>query len=239
MGKNSSRKIVEKIRSDYNSIAKEWDLSRNRASKLKINLVADIESKNKVLDIGCGNALMLPFVLEKDAFYFGLDISEELIEISEKKYKKEIEDRKAKFITGQATKLLFQDKEFDFVISFAVLHHLPSEEFRKKFFEEIMRVSKPNAKVKITVWNLYNQWTNSRFEIAKQLAGKQSGNAVIPWKATQGKTINRFVRQFSKEELFSFAENAGFKNIEIDFFNRAGGKIENGEELVLEMERAG
>ena len=236
MNKNNSQKIIEKTRDDYDSIAEEWDLSRNRASQLKINLIENIEPKSGVLDIGCGNALMFPFVLEKNAFYCGLDISKKLVEISKEKYKKEIEERRAKFIVGGATELPFENEEFDFLISFAVLHHIPSKELRKNFFKEIMRISKPKAKVKITVWNLYNEWANSRFDISNQLAGKQSGDVIIPWKATRGKVINRFVHQFSKEELLFLAEDTGFKNIKIDFFNRAGERIKNGEEMVLEME---
>ena len=45
------------------------------------------------------------------------------------------------------------------------------------------------------------------------------------------------MHQFSREELLLLAKNAGFKNIKIDFFNRAGELTENGEEMVLEMER--
>ena len=235
MNKSNSQKIIEKTGDDYDMIAKEWDLSRNRASKLKTALISNIKPETKVLDIGCGNALTLPFILKKDAFYFGLDISEKLIEIARKKYAKEINEKKAKFVVGQATELPFQDDEFDFVISFAVLHHIPSEKFRKKFFEEIKRVSKPNAKVKIIVWNLLSDWANKRFDIENKLKGENSGDAIIPWKATQGKIINRYTHQFSKEELLSLAKDTGFKNIKIDFFNRAGEKKENGEELVLEM----
>ncbi len=238
MNKNNPQKIIEKIRDDYNLIAKEWDLSRNRASQLKVNLIKSVEPKSKVLDIGCGNALISPFVLKKSAFYYGLDISEKLIEISREKYKKEIEEEKVKFFVGQATELPFGDEEFDFVISFAVLHHIPSKEIRKKFFKEIMRISKPNAKIKIIVWNLLNEWTNKRFDIENKFKGKNSGDIFIPWKATQGKIINRYVHQFSEEELFSLAKNTGFENIKINLFNRAGKKTENGEEMVLEMEYA-
>ena len=237
MNKNNPQKIIEKTRDDYDLIAKEWDLSRNRASQLKINLVENIKAKSKVLDIGCGNALMLPFVLKKGAFYCGLDISKKLIGISKEKYKKETKEVKAKFIVGRAMELPFQDEEFDFVISFAVLHHIPSKEFRKKFFKEIIRISKPNTKVKITVWNLLNEWTNKRFDIENKLKGKNSGDVLIPWKATQGKTIDRYLHQFSGEELFSLAKDAGFKNIKINLFSRAGKRTENGEEMVLEAEK--
>ncbi|MCK4524907.1 MAG: class I SAM-dependent methyltransferase [Candidatus Andersenbacteria bacterium] len=237
MQKNKPQKIIEKIRDDYDLIATEWDLSRNRASKLKIDLISEIETKNKVLDIGCGNGLMAPFILEKGAFYFGLDISGNLIKIARKKYAKEIKNGQTNFFAGQATDLPFENKEFDFIISFAALHHIPSEELRKKFFEEIKRISKPSAKVKITVWNLLSDWANDRFNIASQLAGKQSGDVVVPWKATKGKIVDRYMHQFSREELLLLAKNAGFKNIKIDFFNRAGELTENGEEMVLEMEK--
>jgi len=236
MNKNNPQKIIEKVKDSYNLIAREWDISRNKASQLKINLAKGVESKSKVLDIGCGNALMLPFILKKNAFYFGLDISEKLIKIAKKKYTQEIKKEKAKLIIGQATELPFQDKEFDFVISFATLHHIPSKELQEKFFREIKRVSKSNAKIKIIVWNLYNGWTNKKFDIENKLKGKKSGEVFIPWKATQGEIINRFIYQFSKEELLVLAKNAGFKNIKINLFNRAGEKIENGEEMVLEME---
>lgn len=237
MNKVASQKIMEKIRDDYDLIAKEWDLSRNRASKLKTNLISEIKEGDKVLDVGCGNALMLPFILDKGAYYAGIDISEKLIKIASEKYTEEIKQGKAELVIGRADNLPFKDNEFDFVISFAVFHHIPSEELQEKFFQEIKRVSKPNAKIKIIVWNLLSDWANKRFNIEGQLAGKKSGDVIIPWKATQGKIVNRFVHQFSKEELLSFTKDTGFKNIKIDFFTRAGEQKENGEEIVLEMDK--
>jgi len=237
MNKNNPQKTIKKVKDDYDLIAKEWNLSRNRVSGLKKSLMADIKDGDKVLDLGCGNALMLSSVLENGAIYVGLDLSEKMIEIAKEKYKKEIESNQASFFVGQATELLFQDEEFDFVMSFAVLHHIPSKELREKYFQEIKRVSAPNAKVKISVWNLLSEWPNNRFNIVNQLAGKKSGETIVPWKATSGKIIERYIYQFSKEELFSLAESAGFKNIKIDYFSRAGERIENGEEMVLEMEK--
>ena len=237
MNKVASQKIMEKIRDDYDLIAKEWDLSRNRASKLKTNLISEIKEGDKVLDVGCGNALMLPFILDKGAYYAGIDISEKLIKIASEKYTEEIKQGKAELVIGRADNLPFKDNEYDFVISFAVFHHIPSEELQEKFFQEIKRVSKPNAKIKIIVWNLLSDWANKRFNIEGQLAGKKSGDVIIPWKATQGKIVNRFVHQFSKEELLSFTKDTGFKNIKIDFFTRAGEQKENGEEIVLEMDK--
>jgi len=235
MNKNNSQKIIEKVKNDYDLIAKEWDLSRNKVSELKKSLMIDIKNGDKVLDLGCGNAFMLPFILENSAIYVGFDLSEKMIEIAKEKYKKEIESSQASFFVGQATELPFQNEEFDFVMSFAVLHHIPSKELREKYFQEIKRILVPNAKVKISVWNLLSEWPNNRFHIEDQLAGKKSGETIIPWKATSGKIVERYIYQFSKEELFSLAEGAGFKNMEIDYFSRAGERKKNAEEMVLEM----
>ncbi|MDD3190594.1 MAG: class I SAM-dependent methyltransferase [Candidatus Pacebacteria bacterium] len=229
------QKMTEKVRSDYNLIAREWDLSRSRPSQLKLDLVNEVEEGTELLDIGCGNGVMFPYVNEKGAYYFGLDIAENLIEIATERYTDKIGEGRAKFVVGDATDLPVRDDEFDFVISFAVLHHIPSEELRKKFFDEIQRALRPNGKVKITVWNLFNDWAHDRFDIGSQLAGKISGDVTIPWKGTEGQFINRFVHQFSKEELYVLAENAGFFDVRIDYFNRGGKKVENGEEMVLEM----
>lgn len=236
MDEVDSKKIVEKVRADYNAIAKEWDLSRNRPSGIKMNLIEEIESETELLDLGCGNGLMIPFVLEKGVFYVGLDISENLIEICRERYREEIEDNRTRFFVGDATDLPFSDQEFDFIISFAVLHHIPSEELRQRYFREIRRVVRSKGKVKITVWNLLNPWSSARFDVGNQLQGENRGDVTIPWKGTFGQLINRYVHQFSVEELQSLAESSGFKNIQIGFYNRAGEKVENGEEIVLEME---
>ena len=103
MQEDDSRKIVDKVRDDYNLIAKEWDLSRSQPSRIKIKLIGDVENETEVLDIGCGNGMMVPYVLEKGAFYFGLDISENLIDIARERYAREIESGKAKFVVGEAT----------------------------------------------------------------------------------------------------------------------------------------
>lgn len=235
MPENDPQKTVEKVKNDYNLIAREWDRSRSRPSQLKLKLTDEIEAGVKVLDVGCGNALILPFVLKKGAFYYGLDVAENLIEIARGRYAKEIEEGKASLVVGEASKLPFADAEFDFVISFAVLHHLPSEEIRKKFFDEIWRVLRPRGKTKIIVWNLHNDWARNRFDIESQLNGKPGGDVVIPWKGARGTVVNRYMHQFSEEELCDLATNSGFSDVRVGYFNRAGERVENGEEMVLEM----
>lgn len=228
-------KIVEKVRGDYNLIAREWDLSRTRPSQLKLNLIGDVREGERVLDIGCGNGLMVPFLLDRGAFYVGVDIAENLTAIAEKRYEEAVQSGRARFLRGEATELPAADSGFDVALSFAVLHHLPSAPLRRKFFAEIRRVLRPGGRVKITVWNLLNEWAREKFDIAMQLGNKTFGDVYIPWKGTGSMLVNRYVHQFSEEELRGLAEDAGFRDISIDYYNRAGELTENGEETVLEM----
>lgn len=235
MEENDPRRIVGKVKSDYNFIAREWDLSRTQPSRLKLNLIGALREGMEILDVGCGNGLMVPFIMDKGAYYVGVDIAENLIDIARERYVAEIEAGRAHFWAGDATELPVKDEEFDFIISFAVLHHLPSEKLRKKFFEEIRRALRPNGKVKITVWNLKSDWVRNRFDTDAQLGGQESGDAYIPWRGTQSQIVNRYVHQFSKDELYKLAKEAGFSDIRVGCFTRAGEQAENGEETVLEM----
>jgi tRNA (uracil-5-)-methyltransferase TRM9 len=237
MPQEHDRKIIRKVRDDYDLIAPEWDRSRSRPSGVKLKLIAGVGAGMKVLDVGCGNGLMLPSLLEKGAHYFGLDISARLIAIARQRYAREIEAGRADFAVGSALELPFGEGEFDFVLSFAVLHHIPSAPLREKFLSEIRRVLRPGGKGKIIVWNLLNGWTAERFGIGAQLQGRESGDLSVPWKGTSGAEVDRYLYQFSPAELAELAAAAGFSRLCLGYFNRAGEEIENGEELVLEVEK--
>ncbi|MDD4477301.1 MAG: methyltransferase domain-containing protein [Patescibacteria group bacterium] len=234
MNQKKALQIIRKTGENYNKMAREWSVSRDKPSALKINLVKKIiRPRVRALDLGCGNGFLLPEILSRKGDYIGMDNSRELLRAARKKYP----EHKNKFIKGEAGKLPFKNKTFDAVFSFAVLHHIPSEKYRLKFFQEIFRVLKSGGESAITVWNLLNEWPKEKYKIAEQLkkivSGLEEGDVFVPWKASRGKKISRYIHLFKKEELKNLAKKAGFKIIKIDYFNRAGQKEKNGEELVL------
>lgn len=231
---DKSLQIIRNITQDYNSIAEEWDTSRFRPSKIKTKTIGEIASGMRVLDVGCGNGLMIDAVLNRDARYWGIDISSKLVRIAAQKYsgnKKNVNLR-----VGNAIKLPYQDNNFDFVFSFAVLHHIPTPKLRQKFFDETFRVLKKNSKAVIVVWNLLADWPRKRFDIDTKL--EQVGDSrdlSIPWKATANITIERFIHLFVIDELEQFAKNSGFNSIKVDYYSRDGEKKKNGEEIVISL----
>lgn len=238
MKKSKASQIIKEVREQYNTIAKDWDASRFRPTEHKAKIVKKVQTGEMVLDLGSGNSLILENVLAPGARYFGFDISKELIKVAKAKYRVQIKNKQAEFTSGDATKKLpYGSEYFNVVLSFAVLHHVPTRELRLKFLKEIYRVLKKGGWGAINVWNLKNNWSDKRFKITEQLAQPlldlDEGDVRVSWKATSGKVLGRYLHVFASEELEALAKEAGFEKNSVEYYNRAGEKEKNGEELLL------
>jgi len=228
--------IIRNIAQNYNTIAKEWDVSRYQPSPIKIKLFKAVEKGMVVGDIGCGNGVVIPELLRKGIKkYYGLDISSKLIAIAKKKYSSEIKKGKVEFKVGDALKLPYPKNKFDLVISFAVMHHLPGKENHLKFLTEVKRVLKPGGKAIILNWNLLNEKVAKRFNIKESMElclnkGYNERDVYVGWKATPGKNIMRFIHVFTNDEMKVLSKQVCFSKIKIDNYGQLGKKEKNGEE---------
>ena len=94
---------------------------------MKEKLPEMIEEGSSVLDIGCGFGHWYEALKDiKGVDYLGVDYSKEMIERAKKRYPD------ARFMVGDAYKLKFADKSFDYVLCFDVLRHL-------RFYEEVIK----------------------------------------------------------------------------------------------------
>lgn len=219
MDKEYAKYLLAKIKDDYNLIAE--DFSRTRAfvpKKLKNWICQYIFAGEKVLDWGCGNGRFYQVFKNLGVDYFGIDISEKLIEIAKNKYPK------AKFQVASSFNLSFPDNFFDKILSIAVFHHIPSEEFRLRFLKEAKRILKPEGILVLMVWSLnpfkmllIGQWKRTlsffKFLILKIFGRSKLDfkDFYIPW----GKTCQRYVHYFTKDELQRLIEKAELKIKEI------------------------
>lgn len=88
-----------------------------------------LKPSKRVLDVGCGTALLLKHV---EGIYVGLDVSKGMLEEAVKKRG----DRPADFVLGDARSLPFRSKSFDTCYSFTMLQNVPEPE---RALEEIAR----------------------------------------------------------------------------------------------------
>jgi len=176
----------------------------------------------KVLDLGCGNGRYYKIVKEKGVDYVGVDNSERLIKIAQEKY------HGVKFQTADALNLPFPNNYFDKVYSIAVLHQIPSEEFRLQFLREAKRVLKQEGLLILTVWKFHDKkeiFLFFKYTILK-LIGKSKldfKDIFEPW----GKKTERYYHWFSKRELANLVKREGFKVEEVGIIKKETGKRQN------------
>ena len=100
----------------------------------------DLGNVRRVLEVGCGIGVVASHLSDKYQWdVTGIDLDPEQIEIAKND---NVENEHLKFFKADVTELSFEDREFDVVLSFDVLHHIPDW---GKALHEISRVLKPKG----------------------------------------------------------------------------------------------
>ncbi|MDD5760589.1 MAG: class I SAM-dependent methyltransferase [Candidatus Pacebacteria bacterium] len=201
--------LIEETKKAYDLIAPCFHQSRQilwpEIEDLK-DLFSQDQNQN-VLDFGCGNGRFYSLIQDKNINYYGADISKNLINLAKKQVPK------GKFtLIDSDLKLPYPNDFFDYVVSIAVLHHVPSENLRQKLILEFKRVLKISGVLIITVWDFYHgknlEYLNSRFEDSRL----EKGDLFIPWKDNKEKILTqRFFHAFTMSELKTLIIKSGFK----------------------------
>ncbi|PWA93369.1 S-adenosyl-L-methionine-dependent methyltransferases superfamily protein [Artemisia annua] len=147
------KKYVHRV---YDAIAPHFSATRFAKWPKVSSFLNNLPSGSVVLDAGCGNGKYLG--LNSTCYFIGCDISAPLVKICS--------DRGHEVLVADCVNLPYRDGYGDAVISIAVLHHLSSEDRRRKAIEEMVRSVRIGGLVLITVWaveqedgGLVNKWT--------------------------------------------------------------------------------
>jgi len=117
-----------------------------------------VQSNSKVLDIGCGRGMTTAMIkqINPSVKVIGIDLNKFT---SWKKYQR----HGIKYFVRDALNLKFKDQEFDVLVSFGVIEHVPSDQ---KFIKENLRVLKKGGVSFIL--NIPNKYSINEF-LAKKL----------------------------------------------------------------------
>lgn len=243
MKKTTAKKLMQLTNKLYDKESLSFDKTRSDLwEKEIIEFTANIKPGSSVLDLGCGNARLYQFLANKSIKYLGVDVSKKLIALNKKKYGNSdaAVGANPRFEVGDGLK--FPPKadqrvadKFDYVISIAVLHHIPSEELQIKFLKNIYNSLKPNGQLLVTVWNRYQQRYQKYFKTKKPYKDMENADLLVPWKQS-GQF--RYIHAFKPDELKQLAQKAGFKKIKV--FTSKHGKITNLDQalnIYLQAER--
>ena len=172
------------VKGVYNKIAEEFSNTRYRPWTCVESFLDNVEVGCKIGDIGCGNGKNMKYRV--DCENYGCDFSEELVKICK--------SDKLNVVYGDILSIPFEDKQFDYTICIAVIHHLSTPEKRKKAIDEVIRVTKKGGRILLLVWAL-EQPENSRRKFKKQ-------DNMVTWKDKKGNLMGeRYYYVFKKDEL--------------------------------------
>ena len=106
------------------------------------NLEID-EIKDSIIDVGCGNGLVLSSLSSFFKHLYGCDYCEEMVNIA-----REI-NPEAKIIQTEANSLPFSDQITEYCLSYSIFHYFPSYKYAINCIDELIRVTKDKGRILI------------------------------------------------------------------------------------------
>jgi tRNA (uracil-5-)-methyltransferase TRM9 len=157
MNEESIQRLNEINRRFYTTTALEFNQTRGKAWLGWAKLAEYLQAPLSVLDVGCGNGrfgLFLAETLKGKIHYHGLDNNEQLLA-----YAKEALDGqeviKAKLEVFDLVQQALPDAEYDLLVLFGVIHHVPGAEQRKAFMGQLAKRVKMGGIFCFASWRFY------------------------------------------------------------------------------------
>ena len=211
------------IKSAFEIIAQDWNRLREKPWPVLIEFLKKIDdfkfdSKDYLLDLGCGNGRHSLFFSNKVAHVIGVDFSCNLLRIANKK-RKTLNIDNISYLMADISSLPFKAEMFNKIIFLATLHHIPNRMNRLSSLNEIKRMLKSSGSCLITVWR---RWQKRFFwHFFKQLfhyllklkSFGEFGDIFIPWTRQDGEIVQRFYHLFTHREIRKLIKKAGFQMV--------------------------
>ena len=215
--------LLEINRRFYDQFAASFSVTRDRVQPGVYHLLPSLEKARRLLDLGCGNGT-LSRALARTGFtgdYLGTDMSAGLLsearsllgDVNQGKFIFQQSD-----LTTSGWEQALPGSPFDWLVCFAVLHHLPGDDLRLNILQAMARLVTPESRVAVSVW----QWQNSPrlhkhvlpwSEAGLSDADVDEGDVLLDWRAADQVGM-RYVHTYREADLTTLAETAGFKVLE-------------------------
>ena len=212
MDKETIDKILAETEAGYDLVSGKFSETRRHFWR-GMEFIADYAQEgDKVLDFGCGNGRLLELFGNKKINYTGVDVSQKLLDLGQKKYIGE--NINFSKISASQTTLPFAGNFFNGGYSIAVFNHFPKKR-AETMARELYRVTAPGGYLVVSVWSL---WQKKYFKnILKNWLRKLSGQSELGWndcfisfKNNEGHIFQRFHHAFRQKELDKIFTDAGF-----------------------------
>jgi ubiquinone/menaquinone biosynthesis C-methylase UbiE len=169
------------IEAMFDSLALEY--VRTRESQLSFQCQRRIAleflagAQGKLLEVGCGPAVMMPDLLAMGCEVQGVDVSGEMVRRGRQRMAGHPLERRCRLDVGDVERLQFPDASFDAVLCMGVLEYLPGH---AQALAEISRVLRPNGVAVFSMPNGMSAYhaTRSAYVKARSLERRLRGRPV-------------------------------------------------------------
>ena len=177
----------------FDSLALEYVRERERQVSLRSQKRIALEMlqgvRGRLLEIGCGPAVMTPDLLSLGFHVHGIDVSEEMVRQARQRMGGHPLEKVCHFETGDVERLRYASGTFNAVLCMGVLEYLPRY---SRALAEIWRVLTPGGTVVITLPNRASSYHVARSgydllrALNRQLRGRPAPAAIahnrcVPW----------------------------------------------------------
>ena len=151
-----NKSLFNRVASRYDHFLVQFWMKRFHKPVLK---EVDFSKNNKILDLSCGTGELLKELQKRSndkSIFYGVDISEEMLNISKSKF-----FNNAVFQKSDVHTLPFLDNQFDYVITTEAFHHYYDQQ---KVLLEMKRVVKIKGKIIVVDINFFFNFVHKIFE---------------------------------------------------------------------------
>lgn len=221
------QKLLEINKNFYEEFSDSFSSTRYRAQSGTNRFIAKIPSTASVIDLGCGNGTFARALIENgfSGKYMGCDLSQGLIEHAIEQTGQPASGQISFEIVDLADTnwtTRFPNTSYDWLVCFAVLHHIPGDKLRRKIVNDFKELLNQDGKATVSIW----QWQNSARLFSHVLPWSQvgivsedvdEGDVLLDWRAGDTPGI-RYVHTFTETTLSELAKSGGFE-VEDSFYS--------------------
>ncbi len=204
----------------YDQYSSSFSCTRNQVQPGIHRLIPRFGSNTSILDVGCGNGTLARALAAQgfSGHYVGVDMSIDLLT----KARELLGTPENGHYTFQQVDLASPNwhnalppGQYDWLVSFAVLHHLPSDDLRLQTVLTFNKLIKPGGFVVVSVWQWHNsprlrQRVQPWSTVGINPEELDAGDVLLDWRADETPGL-RYVHTFDEASLSNLATRAGFK----------------------------
>lgn len=187
MNDDLAKDLQESVRDFYERCAASFSRTRSHLIWPEETIAAaKIKPGMTVVDVGAGNGRFAG-VLASGVRYIGFEPSAGLRTGGRAKQASPLPEIRP----GELPNLPIENAVADATVCFAVFHHIPGVENRKRAVDELVRITKPGGLIAATSW--------IPKEGGKEIEGGEPGDVWIPW-TSGGENGKRYVHVMDENE---------------------------------------